>query len=55
MRQLSTVAKSYFYRNVLEFLDCPQSPTPFYGDDKIAIDISDDACKLRIAKTIDKS
>ena len=47
--------KAYFYRNVLEFLGYPQAPTPFYGDNKIAIDISNDACKLRKAKAIDKS
>ena len=47
--------KAYFYRNVLEFLDYPQLATPFYGDNKIAIDISNDACKLRKAKAIDKS
>ena len=47
--------KAYFYRNVLEFLGYPQAPTPFYGDNKIAIDISNDACKLRKGKAIDKS
>ena len=47
--------KAYFYRNVLDFLNYPQLATPFYGDNKIAIDISNDACKLRKAKAIDKS
>jgi hypothetical protein len=47
--------KAYFYRIVLEFLGYPQKPTPFYGDNKIAVDISNDACKLRKAKAIDKS
>jgi hypothetical protein len=47
--------KAYFYRNVLDFLGYTQQATPFFGDNKIAIDIGNDACKLRKGKAIEKS